>query len=142
MLHEGVQNSADTERGLDDVGSELAHVLSPCPFLNDDKVFGDLDRARANTSDLESDATLVVELFSQSLSLFLGGGLNGSLDYPPVLLEMGSELLLVQIDLPLLDNDGLGKPLPHKERRAGFFCVDAQIVGATIGAAYTLDPAV
>ncbi|GKT53876.1 hypothetical protein ColTof3_01215 [Colletotrichum tofieldiae] len=107
----------------------------------DQRVLADLDRAVADAGDLELELAVVGELLGELLALLLSGGLEGGLDRLAVLLELGAKLLLVNLNLPLLEDAGLVETLAHDERGARLLGVDGQVVGAAVGAADTLDPA-
>ncbi|GKT46694.1 uncharacterized protein ColSpa_06875 [Colletotrichum spaethianum] len=141
VLDQRVENTADTEGRLDDVGGVLPSVLDALPELDLDKVLADLDGAVADAGNLELELAVVGELLGELLALLLCGGLEGSLDRLAVLLELGTKFLLVNLDLPLLEDAGLVEALAHDQRGARLLGVDGQVVGAAVCAADTLDPA-
>ncbi|KAI6766565.1 hypothetical protein HG531_011787 [Fusarium graminearum] len=104
-------------------------------------VLADLDLAVTNTSHLESDATVVAQLLGELLSLFLGCSQESSLDSLGILLELRTKLLPLDINLPLLNNEGSLTLLTHNQRGTGLLGVHAQIVSTSVGTTNTLNPA-
>ncbi|KAF3806253.1 putative glycine--tRNA ligase [Colletotrichum gloeosporioides] len=141
VLNERVEDTADTEGRLDNVGSVFPGVLNALPELDLDKVLADLDLAVGDAGNLELQLAVVGELLGELLALLLCCRHQSTLDCPAVLLELRTKLLLVNLNLPLVDDEGLLAALAHQQGSAGLLGVDGQVVGAAVSAADTLDPA-
>ena len=141
VLHQRVEDTANTERRLNDVGHKLAGVLNSLAELDGNRVLADLDLAVGNASNLKGDAAVVAQLLGKLLSLLLWCGHKSSLDSLGILLELRTKLLPLDIDLPLLDDKRGLTLLTHNQGSTGLLGVHAQIVGTSVGTANTLDPA-
>lgn len=142
MLDHAVQDTANTEGGLDDIGGVLAGVLNAGALLNVDEILVKLNLARSNALDVDLDLAILGKVQRQLLAQILGERLNGSLDGLGILLETRTELLLLDIDLVLLNAKRLSAGLAHHKRGTGLVLVDSQIVSAAVSTADTLNPAV
>ena len=142
MLNHAVQNTADTKGRLNDVGSVLANVLNTSALLNVDQLLVQLNLTGANTLDIDLDLAVVVQVKGELLAQLLGESINGSLDGLGVLLEAGTELLLLEVDLPLLNAQRLSASLANNQRSTGLVLVHGQIVSTAVSAANTFNPAV
>ncbi|KAI6772111.1 hypothetical protein HG530_003069 [Fusarium avenaceum] len=100
----------------------------------------DLDLAITDTRDLESDVAVLAQLLGKLLSLFLWRGEKSCLYSLGILLELRTELLPLNINLPLLNNERGLSLLTDNQGSTGLLGVDAQVVGTSVGAANTLDP--
>jgi hypothetical protein len=141
VLHQRVEDTANTERGLNDVGHKFAGVLNSLAELDGNRVLVDLDLAVSNASNLEGDAAVVAQLLGKLLSLLLWCGQESSLDSLGILLELRTKLLPLDIDLPLLNDKRSLTLLTHNQGSTGLLGVHAQIVSTSVGTANTLDPA-
>ncbi|KUI60383.1 hypothetical protein VP1G_11257 [Cytospora mali] len=142
VLEHGVQDSANTERGLDDVGGVFPNVLRYCGVLDLDQVLGDGGLAGRHGGHVDGQAALLLQLLGKCLALLLRRCLHGGLDSLTILLEGGAELLLVDLDRPLVPDDRCLQLLTHDQRSTGLLLVHREIVGRTVGTADTLDPAI
>jgi len=140
VLDQGVQYPADTERRLDNVGSVFPDVLSALAELNGDQVLADLDLAVTDTRDVNDNLAVGLELLGKLATLLLSGSQKGGLDGLAVLLVERTELLLLNLNLPLLDDLGGLQALTNDKRSTGLLGVDGQIVRASVGTANALNP--
>src|SRR2546421_12484655 len=116
MLHKGIQDSANTERWLDDIWYEFSSILCSSSSLNDNQVLANLDLAIANTLDINGDLALLLEILRQCFALVLWQSLDSSFNCLAILLEMRTKLLLVEVDLPFRDTNGLRQSLSDHQR--------------------------
>lgn len=142
VLNERVQDSANTERGLDDVGGVVTHVGGDGLLLNLDVRVVELGASNLNTGDLGKNNLAVVERLGKVLKLALGSGLEPLFNGLGSLLEQRAELLLVVLAHELVLNERLVELLLDLELDLGSGLVDRKIVGRSVSTADTLDPAV
>jgi hypothetical protein len=137
-----VDDTSNTERRLNHVGSVLPHVLHSCALLNLDQLSRNLNLAITNAGHVNDNLALLLQVERQLLAQILRQRLNGRLDRLSVLLELGAKLLLLDIALPLLNLERLLPRLADNKRRTRLLHVHSQVVRATVGTANALDPAV
>lgn len=141
VLEERVENTANTERGLDNVGGVLAGVDSVLLPLNGEHVLANLNLALTNTGNVNDDLAVGLELLGELGKLILRKSEESSLNGLGILPEGRAELLAVDHGLPLLNDLGGLEVLTHNEGRTGLLGVHSQIVGTTVSAANALNPA-
>lgn len=124
MLHQGVQYPANTKGRLDNIGCVFPDVLDPLLPLDSQQVLADLDLAVTNARHVNDRLAALLQVLGKLATLLLRRGQDGSLDGLAVLLVEGAKLLLLDLDLPLLDDLGLIQALPYDKRRAGLLGMD------------------
>ena len=141
MLEERVENTADTERGLDNVGGVLADVDSVLLPLNGKQVLANINLALTNTGNVNDDLAVGLELLSELSKLLLRKSEDSSLNSLGILPEGRAELLAVDLGVPLLNDLGGLESLTNNEGRTSLLGVHSQIIGTTVSAANALNPA-
>ena len=106
MFDERVEDTADTERGLNNIGHELPDILRPLDPLDREKILANFNLAIRNAGNIDDGLASLLQLLLKLATLVLGSGEDGSLNSFAILLVMRTELLLVNDDLPLLDDLG------------------------------------
>ena len=97
MLQQGVQDSANTERGLDHIRCVFPDVLCDGRILDLNQLLSDSSLAVCYTGNVDGEAAIFLQLLGKSLPLLLCRRLDGSLHCFTILLEGGAELLLVEL---------------------------------------------
>lgn len=142
VLNQRVQDSADTERGLNDVGSVVSNVGGDGLLLDLEVGLVELGAGNFNTSNLGQDNLAGIKSLGKILKLALGSGLEPLLDGLGGLLEQRTELLLVVLADKLVLDQRSVQLLLNLQLDLGSSLVDGQIVGRSVSTADTLDPAV
>ena len=141
MFDQRVEDTADAEGGLDNIGHELPDVLCPLGPLDGEKILADFNLAIRNAGNIDDGLAGLLQLLLKLATLLLGSGDDGSLNGFAILLVMRTELLLVNDGLPLLDDLRGLQPGTHDQWCASLLGMHGQIIGASVSAANAFDPA-
>jgi hypothetical protein len=142
VLHQTVQDAADTKRGLNDIGHVFAIGDEPRLLFKCHNFALELDLAACDLGNGQLDPALALHVERELFAHILCERIERSLDRLGVFFKARAGLFLIEHGHPLFDAIRLFQRLSRAQRLPRRLLVYRQIVRGPVRAAHALGPAV